>query len=60
MSGEETLAQVYREIQAPKHKNLVRASWVILLFRLHLTGLCSLAAVMIVPDDVRKAAERTC
>jgi len=56
MSGEETLAQVYREIQAPKHKNLIRAAWVIFAFSFTFTGLCSLATVMIVPDDVRKAA----
>ncbi len=32
MSGEESLAQVYREIEAPKHKNLIRAGLVIFVF----------------------------
>src|SRR5688572_2954166 len=53
MSGEETLAQVYREIEAPKLQNLKRAAIVITIFTLLFTGLGSLLAVMIVPDDVR-------
>lgn len=54
MSGEETLAQVYREIEHPKLKNLKRAAVVIGIFTFLFTGLGSLLAVMIVPD-----AERT-
>jgi len=56
MSGEETLAQVYREIEAPKLKNLMRASTVILVFSLTFTGFTAFAAVMLVPDEIRKAA----
>jgi len=56
MSGEETLAQVYREIEAPKHKNLIRAAIVIFVFSLTFTGFTSFAAVMLVPDEVRRVA----
>ncbi len=53
MSGEETLAQVNREIAHPKLKNLQRAALVIAVFSFVFTGLSSLFAVMIIPDDVR-------
>ncbi len=53
MSGEETLAQVNREIAHPKLPNLKRAAIVIGVFSFLFTGLCSLLAVMIIPDDVR-------
>ena len=53
MSGEETLAQVNREIESPKLKNLERAGLVIFLYSLLFTGLVSLFAVMIIPDSVR-------
>lgn len=53
MSGEETLAQVYREIEAPKHKNLVRAGLVIFVFSMVLTPFVSFAATMLVPDAER-------
>jgi len=53
MSGEETLAQVNREIEAPKLKNLKRAAVVIGVFTIFFTGLGTMLAVMIVPDDVR-------
>ncbi len=53
MSGEETLAQVNREIAYPKVKNLIRAGFVIFLYSLLMTGLISFFAVMIIPDDVR-------
>jgi amino acid transporter len=53
MSGEETLAQVNREIESPKLKNLERAGMVIFLYSLLFTGLISLFAVMIIPDAVR-------
>ncbi len=55
MSGEESLAQVNREIEAPKLKNLLRAGFVIFLYSLLLTGLVSFFAVMIIPDSVRMA-----
>ncbi len=53
MSGEETLAQVYREIESPKVKNLERAGLVIFLYSLLFTSLASFFAVMIIPDSVR-------
>jgi amino acid transporter/nucleotide-binding universal stress UspA family protein len=53
MSGEETLAQVYREVESPKLKNFKRAAFVVFLYSLLLTSLISFFAVMIIPDDVR-------
>ena len=53
MSGEESLAQVNREIAYPKVPNLIRAGLVIFVFTLLTTGLISFFAVMIIPDDVR-------
>src|SRR5207244_12085762 len=53
MSGEESLAQVNREIAHPKVPNLIRAGLIIFVFTLLTTGLVSFFAVMIIPDDVR-------
>jgi amino acid transporter len=53
MSGEETLAQVNREIAHPKLKNLKRAAVVIAIFSFVFTGMGTLLAVMIIPDEVR-------
>ena len=53
MSGEETLAQVYREVESPKLKNFKKAAFVVFLYSLLLTSLISFLAVMIIPDDVR-------
>lgn len=53
MSGEESLAQVYRELGAPKMKNLKRCAGIIFAFSFILTGIVSLLAVMIIPDGVR-------
>ena len=53
MSGMETLAQVNREIEHPKLKNLKKASVVIFLYSLFFTGLISFFASMLIPDDVR-------
>ena len=53
MSGEETLAQVNREIEHPKLKNLKRAAIVIAIYSLVFTGVVSLLAVMLIPDAVR-------
>jgi len=53
MSGEESLAQVYREIEHPKLKNLKKAGLVIFIYSLVFTSLVSFFAVMIIPDDVR-------
>jgi amino acid transporter len=53
MSGEETLAQVNREIQHPKLKNLKKAAIVIAIYSFIFTGVGTLLATMIIPDDVR-------
>ena len=53
MSGEETLAQVNREIAHPKLKNLKKAAVVIGVYALLFTALTSFFAVMIIPDKVR-------
>jgi len=53
MSGEESLAQVYRELAHPKLKNLKRTAIIIGIYSFVFTGLVSLLAVMLVPDDVR-------
>src|ERR1039458_4888664 len=49
MSGEESLAQINREIEAPKLKNLLRTGLVIFIYSLLLTSLVSFFAVMIIP-----------
>ncbi|GIU73795.1 MAG: hypothetical protein KatS3mg004_0882 [Bryobacteraceae bacterium] len=53
MSGFETLAQVYREIAAPKMKNLIRAANLVCIYALVATGGVTFASVMLIPDDVR-------
>jgi amino acid transporter len=53
MSGEESLAQVNREIAHPKLKNLKRAAIVIAIYSFLFTGLASLLSVMLIPDAVR-------
>ncbi len=53
MSGEESLAQVNRELEAPKLKNLLRAGFVIFLYSMLLTSLISFLAVAIIPDGKR-------
>jgi amino acid transporter len=53
MSGEETLAQVNREIAHPKLRNLKKAAVVIGIYALLFTALTSFFAVMIIPDNVR-------
>jgi hypothetical protein len=53
MSGEESLAQVYREIEHPKLRNLKKAGLVIFIYSLVFTSLVSFFAVMIIPDNVR-------
>lgn len=50
MSGEETLAQVYREIEHPKLKNLEKAGFVIFVYSLIFTAGVSFFAYMVIPD----------
>ncbi|MGH9765194.1 MAG: APC family permease, partial [Blastocatellia bacterium] len=53
MSGEETLSQVNRELEHPKHKNLVRAGLVIFVYSLLFTSLVSFFASLLIPDSER-------
>jgi Amino acid permease len=53
MSGEESLAQVYREIEYPKVQNLKRTGLVIFVYSLMFTSLVSFFAIAIIPDAVR-------
>jgi amino acid transporter len=55
MSGEESLAQVYREIEHPKLPNLKKAGLVIFVYSLVFTSLVSFFAVMIIPDSIRES-----
>src|SRR2546426_8192318 len=53
MSGEESLAQVNRELAHPKLKHLKRAAIIIAIYSFVFTGLTALLFVMIIPDSVR-------
>jgi amino acid transporter len=53
MSGAESLAQVYREIEHPKLPNLKKAALIIFIYSLVFTSLVSFFAVMIIPDKTR-------
>ena len=55
MSGEETMAQVYREIEHPKLRNLEKAGLVIFFYSLIFTAGVAFFAVMIIPDSVRNS-----
>lgn len=54
MSGFETLAQVYREIASPKLKNLRLTGNIVCIYAIFSTGLITLFATLIIPDNVRK------
>ncbi len=51
VSGEETLAQVYREIESPKLKNLKKTALIMFVFSFIFTGLNSLFGGMIIPQQ---------
>jgi amino acid transporter/nucleotide-binding universal stress UspA family protein len=53
MSGEETLAQVYREVESPKLPNFKKAAFIVFVYSLILTAGISFMAVLIIPDEVR-------
>lgn len=55
MSGEETLAQIYREVESPKLANFKRAALIVFVVSLLLTGGISVLAVLLIPDEVRMA-----
>jgi amino acid transporter len=50
MSGLETLAQVYREIQHPKLPNLKKTAFIVFVYSMVFTSLVSFFAFMIIPD----------
>src|SRR5439155_14350421 len=54
MSGFETLAQVYREIESPKLKKLKLAANITCIYAAIGTGVLTMLAAMIIPDAVRK------
>jgi amino acid transporter/nucleotide-binding universal stress UspA family protein len=53
MSGEETLAQVYREVESPKLKNFKRAAFIVFVYSLVLTAGISFLAVIMIPNSQR-------
>jgi amino acid transporter/nucleotide-binding universal stress UspA family protein len=53
MSGEETLAQVYREVESPKLPNFRKAAFVVFVYSLVLTAGISFLAVMLIPEKLR-------
>src|SRR5438128_1139659 len=53
MSGEETMAQVYREIEHPKLRNLEKVGFIIFVYSLIFTSGVAFFAVMIILDAVR-------
>jgi hypothetical protein len=53
MSGEETLAQVYREVESPKLPNFKKAAFIVFVYSLLFTASISFLAVMLIPDEVR-------
>lgn len=53
MSGEETLAQVYREVEAPKLPNFRKAAFIVFIYSLVFTAGISFLAVMLIPENQR-------
>jgi amino acid transporter len=53
MSGEETLAQVYREVESPKMLNFKKAAFIVFVYSMLLTVGISFLAVLLIPDEVR-------
>jgi nucleotide-binding universal stress UspA family protein len=53
MSGEETLAQVYREVESPKLPNFKKAAFIVFVYSLLFTAGISFLAVLLIPADER-------
>jgi amino acid transporter/nucleotide-binding universal stress UspA family protein len=53
MSGEETLAQVYREVESPKLPNFKKVGFIVFAYSLLLTGSMNFLAVLLIPDRLR-------
>jgi hypothetical protein len=56
MSGEETLAQVYREVESPKLLNFKKAAFIVFVYSLVLTASISFLAVLLIPNEIRMKA----
>jgi amino acid transporter len=54
MSGFETLAQIYREIASPKMKNLRLTANIVCVYAIVSTGVITMFATMIIPNNIRK------
>ena len=50
MSGEETLAQVYREVESPKLPNFKKVGFIVFAYSLLLTGSMNFLAVLLIPE----------
>jgi hypothetical protein len=53
MSGEETLAQVYREVESPKLKNFKKVGFIVFAYSLLLTGTMTFFCILLIPDHLR-------
>ena len=53
MSGEETLAQVYREVESPKLPNFKKVGFIVFAYSLLLTGSTNFLAVLLIPQGQR-------
>ena len=53
LSGEETLGQVYREVEYPKLHNFKKTGLIIFIVSLSVTAGVSFLSVMLIPDNVR-------
>jgi amino acid transporter len=53
LSGEETLGQVYREVEYPKLKNFEKTGVIIFIFSVIVTPGVSFLGVMLIPDEIR-------
>lgn len=53
LSGEETLGQVYREVEYPKLKNFEKTGVIIFIFSVLVTPGVSFLGMMLIPDDIR-------
>lgn len=57
MSGEETLAQVYREVESPKLPNFRKAAFIVFLYSIVFTAGISFMAVWLIPPEQRTSDE---
>jgi amino acid transporter len=53
MSGEETLAQVYREVESPKLTNFKKVGFIVFAYSLLLTGSTNFLAMLLIPRGQR-------